>query len=172
MAWCRLNPDRAVFVLGNFADGIELWVRENVCGSLYIGEGNENHPLLYLAIRPSGEFDRSSPRRYPNQLTCGDTVASQRGGMQTCRGTGFERVENQRAARHRTRVPMFELAAGNQDKRILVIGDLGGRENIGRYDACPATLRGGVSENDRLARVVGRRAWIHDRGFRVRGAPT
>ena len=96
--------------------------------------------------------------------------------MEGCRlavGPGSSEFKNQRAPRHRTRVPMFELAAGNQDKRILVIGDLGGRKNIGRYDACPATLRGeAVPKNDRLARVVGRRAWIHDRGFCVRGAPT
>ena len=67
---------------------------------------------------------------------------------------------------------MFELAAGDKDKRVFIVGDFGGGQDIGRNDPRPAGFsREAIAEDNRLARMIRCGARIHDRGFPLKPLP-
>ena len=84
----------------------------------------------------------------------------------------LDRVEHRGAARHAAGVPVFELAAGDQHHRVLGVGALVGRDDIGRYEARAARLaREGLGEHHRLARVALLHARIGHRMLALQALP-
>ena len=49
------------------------------------------------------------------------------------RGVGLDRVKHGRAARHAAGVPVLQLAPGDQDQRVIGVGPLVGRDDVGRH---------------------------------------
>src|ERR1700694_272730 len=53
----RPDLDRAVFVLGDFANRVELGIGEDVGGGLHIGEGDAHGAVLNRHVGPGGKPD-------------------------------------------------------------------------------------------------------------------
>ena len=85
----------------------------------------------------------------------------------------LDRVEHRGAARHRARVPVLELPAGDEHERILGVGPLVGGDDVGGHElAAPVLGREVLGEHDRLPGIVLGAARIGDRSTAPRGAPT
>ena len=56
-----VHPYRAKLELGNFAEGIQGVVGEQVCGCLVVGEGHHDHALLHAFIDAGGYIQSAAP---------------------------------------------------------------------------------------------------------------
>src|SRR5581483_4421567 len=88
-----LDPHRAVFVFGNLADRVELWIGQNVRGRLDIGERDENHVLLDGEVRSRCELDASPARRDADRCAGLDPVMGKRLRVKTRRRSRLEPIE-------------------------------------------------------------------------------
>src|SRR6266545_721206 len=70
-------------------------------------------------------------------------------------GLRFDRVERRGSTRHRSGMPVLELSAGEKHRRIVRIGTLRGRDEIGRHEPA-AAIRGWetLDKHDRVAGVA------------------
>ena len=88
-------------------------------------------PRTVSAISPRRELhaDPVARRRRPRR----SAVV----GVDLDEGLGLERVERLRAARHHAGVPVLEHAAGDEDERVLGVGQLVGAGVLGRRRTAP-----------------------------------
>ncbi len=68
---------------------------------------------------------------------------------------GLDRIEYRGAACNRAGVPVLELAPGDEHERVLPVGALVGRNDVGRHElAAPGGRREAVGEHHRLTRIA------------------
>src|SRR5665809_145610 len=108
------NFHRAILVLGDLADGIELRVSKDVGRGLYIGERNEDHTFLHGPVCTSGKLDRAAARCHPDLLARLDAVTYKFPRVEARRRSRLECIEHIGAARHGTSMPMLQLPPGHQ----------------------------------------------------------
>src|SRR5204862_6021046 len=123
----RFDLGGAEFVFRDLAERIELRVRQHIRRRLGIAERDEHHPRRDRAVAARLQFDRAAPRRDADARAGPDAEPPQFGRREARDRLRLDLVQDAGAPRHRAGVPVFELAAGCQYHRIIVIRLLGGR---------------------------------------------
>ena len=115
--------------------------------------------------RSARAFSTTSPRRVDTRMKPpgGNAEPVHLARVEAGDRLGLERVEIGGAPRHRAGVPVLEQAPGGQHHRVVLVGQLVGRQQVGRHDLGAARLgRERVDEDDLVAGLVGRIARIGD----------
>src|SRR6516225_6401208 len=162
----RLDPRGAIFEFRNLAERIERRIGENVGGRFDKGKGNEDYAVGNGVILARCQFDDAAAGRDPDRIArldaeLGDGAARHRGYR-----ARLESVERGGAPRHGAGMPVFELAPGSEDERIVVVRRLVGRLQLGRDQFAEAAWpRETLLEHHVAARLVWRIGRISDRAL-------
>src|SRR6266853_1512501 len=103
---------RAVLELRDLADRVELGVGEHVRRRLVVAERDEYSARRSAVVGARVKGNLSAARFDGHDLACLHPEPVEVDRMERRDGLGLDVVEHRRAARHRTGVPMLELAAG------------------------------------------------------------
>ena len=125
------DPRGAVLELGNLPEWIQRGVGQRVGGRLVIAERHENGTSRRAVIGARVQDHFATTRLQRDGLAWSDAQGFQVQGVHQRHGIGFEGIEHRGASSHAARVPMFQLAARDQDDGELCIGTLVGRNDVG-----------------------------------------
>src|SRR5690349_7533639 len=129
----------AEFEFRNLAKRIERRICENVRGCFHESERDEHNSIRNGVILTRVELDRAAAGCHPNHVTGLDAKLHESAARKRSDGRRLQRIEDSRAARHRTCVPVFELTPRREDKRIFVIRRFGRRLQFGCHQFAEAT---------------------------------
>ena len=130
---------------GILRERVERRVGQPVDRRLVVAERDEHRAARRAVVgardtaRPRRGATRSSRRRPARR-------PSRRGRADgsSATGSGSSASSARRAPRHAAGVPVLELAAGDQHHRVLGIGALVGRDDVGRHEPRLGRLRAGT----------------------------
>ena len=118
-------------IVRRFADASRKW------------NGMKHVPGVSRCDEPRLQLDRpaAARRRARTSPPCDRPSRAASSGLQVHVGLGLDRVQRERAARHRARVPVLEQAAGVEHERVLLVGQLLRRQPLGRHEVRLAVRR-------------------------------
>src|SRR3954463_14082581 len=151
-----LDAHGAELELGDLAHRVDLVDRQQVRRRLAEVERHEARPRRVAVRQPRARLDRPAPRADPDEVAVGDAHRLRVARVHVDVRLGLDRVERERAPRHRARVPVLEQAARVEDERVLLARQLLGRQPL-RADEVRLAVVGPealVEEHDRAVAVL------------------
>src|SRR3984957_19525052 len=124
-----------VFELRNLAEGIQCRVGKLVDRRFVVAKGHEHGPMWRTLIGTRVQAHRAAARLDGDQIAGLRTEPRHIERIERCHRIRLNGIQHPRAARHAAGMPMLELAAGDQHHRILVVGPLIGRNDVGGHES-------------------------------------